>query len=853
MNENHDENSKQTVTERRTEWDYNDALNKSLEMFVSYEGEFDDVMSNALIPISEVADIDRILFFRVWDKECHYAGEVYRWDKIMGGTAPVDDALKVLPVFGAMKRWISVMNTDACVSIRRSDFEEDEAAFLSPRGVMSILIVPVFVQSDLWGVVTFHDNKNERDFSGDCTAMLRSAARLCAQTIIREQKNQAVEYRGKMMEALNKTSVTLLSQRIDSFEDMMTAGVLPIADMARIDRIVLYRNQNLTKGLHMSQVYRWDRNSGGSTKILSEYSSIPYSNLMPEWEQYLENGNFVNTPVKELSPPEATMLEQFGIKSVAALPIFINNIFWGFAIFGDTKKERKFSDEIVDMFRSAAFLYANAFIQTDMERETSEKNEILHIINYVSFILLESHIDNFLIDLTLSMKIVASAVNADRIYIYKNFVRDGNRCCSLIYECEGNSESPKDFAPGAEIPYSNFPEWSEKLSKGNCINGIASEISDREKTVFNREVMSVLITPIFISNRFWGFIGVDDCKKERLFTNKEETILRSASQIIASALIRNEEAENAHEAEERIMLMLDASPFGCQIIDHNLITVDCNKAIVELFGFKSKQEFLDKWLNECSPKHQPDGRSSDEAMLEYRKKAIKEGACSFEWLHQLPDGTPMPTEVSLVRVEYKNTFVLVRYTRDLSEIKQMEENISYLETEVEKIYIDPLTGIYNRRFLDENIERLTKTLSRSNSMLSFLMIDIDKFKKYNDSYGHDEGDKCLQTIAKTLAKSLHRTDDFSARYGGEEFAVVLPNTGEHGARMIAEKLLKNVRSCNIPHESCGVASHVTISIGVTTGTADNSKNHTDFIKRADEMLYKSKNEGRNRYSFTRLL
>jgi signal transduction histidine kinase/CheY-like chemotaxis protein len=165
-----------------------DALNKSLEIFCTHTEEpFDKVMSNGLRPIADMVDLDRIIFFRVWEKERDYAGEIYRWDKAKGGTVPVDEALKVLPVFGALKRWISKMSDDTCVSLRRSEFDEDETAFLGSRGVMSIFIVPVFSDHKLWGVATFHDNRNERDFDSECAAMLRSAARLCAATILREE------------------------------------------------------------------------------------------------------------------------------------------------------------------------------------------------------------------------------------------------------------------------------------------------------------------------------------------------------------------------------------------------------------------------------------------------------------------------------------------------------------------------------------------------------------------------------------------------------------------------------------------------------------------------------------------
>ena len=171
---------------------------------------------------------------------------------------------------------------------------------------------------------------------------------------------------------------------------------------------------------------------------------------------------------------------------------------------------------------------------------------------------------------------------------------------------------------------------------------------------------------------------------------------------------------------------------------------------------------------------------------------------------------------------------------------------------LDKIYYDGLTGIYNRRFFDENIERIIQSMSRSGGALSLMLIDVDFFKQYNDTYGHDVGDDCLKIIAQTLAQSLSRPDDFVARYGGEEFVVVLPNTGENGARAIADKLLENVRKCDIPHEKSTVESCVTVSIGVTTGNVEHTQSKIDYIRRADKALYISKQTGRNKSAFKRL-
>ena len=181
-------------------------------------------------------------------------------------------------------------------------------------------------------------------------------------------------------------------------------------------------------------------------------------------------------------------------------------------------------------------------------------------------------------------------------------------------------------------------------------------------------------------------------------------------------------------------------------------------------------------------------------------------------------------------------------TSNKNEIETIGELMSMTMT-------DQLTGIYNRRFFNGNMKKIIRYLSRSGGILSVLMIDVDNFKKYNDTYGHYMGDICLKKIASALSKMISREDDFLARYGGEEFIAVLPNTDENGALSVAEKLLSTVYECYIPHEKNDAAEFVTISIGGTTGGVKHSQNANDYVKYADIALYKSKHNGRNKYTF----
>jgi len=165
----------------------------------------------------------------------------------------------------------------------------------------------------------------------------------------------------------------------------------------------------------------------------------------------------------------------------------------------------------------------------------------------------------------------------------------------------------------------------------------------------------------------------------------------------------------------------------------------------------------------------------------------------------------------------------------------------------DKVYCDALTGIYNRRFMDDNFIRIIKSLSRSNGVLSVMMLDIDFFKKYNDTYGHSMGDVCLKAVAKALSETA-RMDDCVIRYGGEEFVILLSNTDEAGAGIIAARLLNSVRSLRIPHRNSDIADYVTISIGATTVKVKHNHQYMEYIERADEALYISKDTGRDKYT-----
>lgn len=158
--------------------------------------------------------------------------------------------------------------------------------------------------------------------------------------------------------------------------------------------------------------------------------------------------------------------------------------------------------------------------------------------------------------------------------------------------------------------------------------------------------------------------------------------------------------------------------------------------------------------------------------------------------------------------------------------------------------VDGLTGIANRRQFDEALDREWRRCLRLHKPLSIVMCDVDLFKQYNDSYGHQAGDECLKAVATALKDKLRRPGDIVARYGGEEFAAILPDTGLEGALRVAETMRSGIQSLGMSHEG-SAAGVVTVSLGVAAMQPQRAEGVSLLLGAADWALYEAKRLGRN--------
>lgn len=221
-----------------------------------------------------------------------------------------------------------------------------------------------------------------------------------------------------------------------------------------------------------------------------------------------------------------------------------------------------------------------------------------------------------------------------------------------------------------------------------------------------------------------------------------------------------------------------------------------------------------------------------------------------DFLSKPVDPRELSSRLSVARRILKYKYDLEQRNLALQATTKVMENIlKELRITNEKLHVlsmyDELTGVPNRRSLDDYLEREWGYAMRRAEPLTLLMIDVDFFKLYNDTYGHQAGDYCLQKVASVLNDTITRSGDLIARYGGEEFVVALRNTDSVGAQIVGECLRQRVEDLRIPHSESGISSYVTISLGIATMVPEPSRSQMILLEAADKALYQAKNSGRN--------
>lgn len=304
---------------------------------------------------------------------------------------------------------------------------------------------------------------------------------------------------------------------------------------------------------------------------------------------------------------------------------------------------------------------------------------------------------------------------------------------------------------------------------------------------------------------------------------------------------RKELEEELRVNQEYLIQVLETIPSAIMLINPEGRFTFANKKAEELFGLPRGSIVLRYYDDPSWKLYTLEGEPYPRERLPYAQVSrTLEPAYGVELLYEASDGTMRvysSNSTPMLGPKGELSSVLISVT-DITESKRLEQELHKLST------MDGLTGIPNRRHFNEVLNREWQRAARFSKPLSMIMLDVDYFKSYNDTYGHQAGDECLKAVASILNEVVKRGGDMVFRYGGEEFAVILPDTDELGAVHVAEQIRKAVEDRTIPHKS-SPNRVLTASLGIAEVIPTPLSGPESLIAKADRALYRAKQKGRN--------
>lgn len=316
---------------------------------------------------------------------------------------------------------------------------------------------------------------------------------------------------------------------------------------------------------------------------------------------------------------------------------------------------------------------------------------------------------------------------------------------------------------------------------------------------------------------------------DRLVEERTAALKAANDELVAEIVDRTRAERALRSAKEQLQAILEAVPGMVSWVSSDLRYLGVNQHLAKTLNLPpeefagKKLGFLGIGTEFISFVKQLFEKPDRDAYREVRAQV--QGECrSFLMVAQKYDGDRAAFVIGL----------------DITERCQALEQLKRLAS------LDGLTQVANRRSFDETLDREWQRLSREQQPLALMLCDIDHFKAYNDTYGHQAGDDCLKQVAAVLQQVTRRPADLAARYGGEEFALILPNTPLSGAMTIAENARQYLRSLDIQHESSPTSPYITLSIGIACWVPSPQRTPQALLKQADRALYDAKEGGRDR-------
>lgn len=428
---------------------------------------------------------------------------------------------------------------------------------------------------------------------------------------------------------------------------------------------------------------------------------------------------------------------------------------------------------------------------------------------------------------------LGQAVATSRTYLFENHP-DGLRLTSQRYEWVADGITPQIDNPQLQnfSYHPHFSRWVEILSKNQSIYGLVKVFPESEASnLADKNILSIAIVPIFVQEKWWGFIGYDDCLEEREWQPIIIETLKMAASLLGAAIAR----EHSEEKLRLAATVFEISAEGIIVTDANNDIIMANPAFTTITGY-TLNEVIGK-----NPRILNSGHHNAQFFQNLWHSLIETGRWAGEILNLRKNGEIYVQWTSLTTILDSNNHIVqhVEVFSDITKRKEAEEIIW------RQANFDVLTGLPNRILFADRLEQALLVAKRKQKQLAVMFIDLDRFKWVNDNLGHDVGDNVLKKTAERLIACI-REYDTVARLGGDEFIVILDQMDNiSNIKAIAQRILDNLSN---PFRFANQTAIIGGSIGIAIFPND-GEDAQILLKRADMAMYQAKNGGRNNFCF----
>ncbi|MDR3019989.1 MAG: response regulator [Treponema sp.] len=455
--------------------------------------------------------------------------------------------------------------------------------------------------------------------------------------VISEQSHNLEKIDGLLRAVNLATHVLLTAEDNDNFKASLQKGMEIVGNSVYTDCIEVWQNEMIDGELHAVIKNYWLNETVSHMAVAAASHSFPYS-ITPDWERRMSQGECIHGQLHTLSQEDQEFVRSFGIKSILAIPVIIENRFWGICCFDDYSKNRKFSEDEVDILRSCGLLFANSILRNNMVqniRETSVQLESALEQATVAKASLEKTYDILTSVLNKSdIMIYVTDKDTDEILFMNDYMKQqyeiegdviGTHCYKLLQT--GMTERC-DFCPCYELD------------------------KDPNKVVV------------------W-----EDCsvKTQRHYRKTDRYIDWPGGKKVH--IQHSVDITEVMAASEHVQKVFENAPVGLTIFDENFKFIDCNKAVLKLYGVT--REFYSTFFGGIlhSPEFQPDGKRSSDKAMEVIKRVMNGETIKLEWVHCLPNGKPLPVELTMIRMSMGDRYVGLGYIYDMREQIRLKREI----------------------------------------------------------------------------------------------------------------------------------------------------------------------------------